>query len=278
MTAQNPARVKTQPSLEVVNVTPKLAELWLGKNHRNRNIRNRIVLAYARDMEAGHWQLTGEAIKFDVDGNLIDGQHRLSAIVRAGITVPMVVCTGLSASAQNVVDTGTRRLASDTLQLDGYRNSTVLASAARLAMAYEDGLLDNAGRATRVVTTSEIKSYVDAHPQLAEAVDGLQSMRNRLDLTLSVTCVCWYVLAQLDGEACAEFFATLANAQTNGPGDPRNALLRRLASARRGNERLSSATQMSLVFRAWNAWRRTQTLESLPIASRLGDVRIPKPI
>jgi hypothetical protein len=190
----------------------------------------------------------------------------------------MVVCTGLDAHAQDVLDTGARRTASDSLKLEGYRNTTVLASAARLAMAYRDGLLDNAGRSTRICTTSEIREFIDENPDLARAVDSLQSMRDRLDLTLSVTCVCWFYLAKIDGEACAEFFATLANVQTSGPGDPRNALLRRIGSARRNNERLSAAAQMSLVFRAWNAWRKQQRLEHLPTASRLGDVRIPKPI
>ena len=50
------------PTIEagVQTVTPKMAIRWLEANQGNRNIRERVVTAYARDMLAGRWRLTGE--------------------------------------------------------------------------------------------------------------------------------------------------------------------------------------------------------------------------
>lgn len=69
--------VASDMTMEIVKITPDMAEKWLGRNPRNRHVRQRDVVRYAQSMLAGEWLVTGEAIKFSFDGNLIDGQHRL---------------------------------------------------------------------------------------------------------------------------------------------------------------------------------------------------------
>ena len=63
ITENTPATEKVTSSVTLV--TPDTAERWLSKNHNNRNVKRAVVNAYARDMAAGRWQITGEAIKFD---------------------------------------------------------------------------------------------------------------------------------------------------------------------------------------------------------------------
>ena len=73
-------------------ITPELAQEYLKYNTENyRSINKFRVMSYASDMKNGKWQLNGEAIKFDVNGKLIDGQHRLQAIVSAGVPAEMLV-------------------------------------------------------------------------------------------------------------------------------------------------------------------------------------------
>jgi hypothetical protein len=51
-----------------------MAQTWLEKNvPHNRGVRPSVVAAYARDMLAGKWYISGDPIRFDVKGNLIDG-------------------------------------------------------------------------------------------------------------------------------------------------------------------------------------------------------------
>lgn len=75
--------------IEEIDIEPHLAESWLTKNVKNRNLTDRIAKKYARDMASGKWKTTGDPIRFDVDGNLIDGQHRLQACVLAGGRIPI---------------------------------------------------------------------------------------------------------------------------------------------------------------------------------------------
>jgi len=100
-----------------VMVTPEMAARWLEGNIHNRDIRIADVNRYAEDMRRGRWKLTHQAIAFTEDGTLIDGQHRLWAILESGVTVPMLVVHGLAMDTQLVIDTHRGRTASDALNL-----------------------------------------------------------------------------------------------------------------------------------------------------------------
>lgn len=92
------------PTVEITDVDPELAERWLARNPNNRNLRRAVVDSYARDMSTGNWVLNGETIKLDVAGRLVDGQHRLSAVVAAEVTVPMIVVRGVDPGVMDTVD------------------------------------------------------------------------------------------------------------------------------------------------------------------------------
>ncbi len=104
---------------EVVLVTPEMAAEWLTRNSSNRPMRRNTVEHYARQMVAGEWQLTHQGICFDAHGSLVDGQHRLTAIVNAGIPVRMLVSAmDTEATAMGLaLDIGALRSYSDVLQI-----------------------------------------------------------------------------------------------------------------------------------------------------------------
>ena len=80
--------------INVETITPDIAKQWLTKNVNNRKLRSATCAKYARDIKQGNWRLTHQGIAFDKSGNLVDGQHRLQAIIQAGMPVPMVVAYG----------------------------------------------------------------------------------------------------------------------------------------------------------------------------------------
>lgn len=79
------------PNAYIVDVTPELATSWLDGTEANRPVQERLVEKFAAEMTADRWQLTHQGIAFDVDKKLIDGRHRLLAVIRSGKTVPMLV-------------------------------------------------------------------------------------------------------------------------------------------------------------------------------------------
>lgn len=103
-------------------VTPELAADWLKANLKNRRLKEKTVDAYAMDVRNGAWLTTHQGIAFDEDGNLIDGQHRLQAIVRAKRAVLILVTTGWPRVSEkrktmDAVDRGVNRSLADQLHL-----------------------------------------------------------------------------------------------------------------------------------------------------------------
>lgn len=157
------ARITT----EIVTVTPDIAEAWLEKNEKNRKPANSIVARFARDMASGNWQLTGDAIRFDINGLLLDGQHRLMACRRAKKSFMTFVMYGLEPETQDVMDTGKVRKAQDALSLRGLTNANHLNGALRALIAYREG-----ATSSRMVScsTAEIIDTFERHPNITKSV------------------------------------------------------------------------------------------------------------
>lgn len=114
--AQFPA---TQINTQIMSVTPELARQWLEKNDRNRPLHPPTVRRYADDMRAGRWKLTHQGIAFSPRGILIDGQHRLSAIIECGLTISMMVTFNADAETVLAVDQNNPRKPSQQFTLMG---------------------------------------------------------------------------------------------------------------------------------------------------------------
>jgi len=103
---------------EMVEVTPEMATRWLAENNlNNRNLRPGRVQWFARQIINGLFILTPQGISFDVDGVLMDGQHRLAAIVKTGCTVPLLVSRGWAPSTRLALDAGAQRSAQDSINM-----------------------------------------------------------------------------------------------------------------------------------------------------------------
>jgi hypothetical protein len=89
---------------EVVLITPEMAKKYLEKNTRNRPFCRSSVDRYLTDMRNNRWRLTHQGIAFNCDGTLLDGQHRLQAIIELGIPIYMMVTWNVDAEAQLNMD------------------------------------------------------------------------------------------------------------------------------------------------------------------------------
>lgn len=96
-----------------------------------RRIDNRIISRIVADILNGRWRVNGDAIRLDSAGNIIDGQHRLRAIVKAGVAAQTFVVRGITVEDAITIDTGRARLLSDHVRNCGVKNVLQCASAAR---------------------------------------------------------------------------------------------------------------------------------------------------
>ncbi len=99
-------------------ITPEIAKVWLANNTGNRKIRKSRVEVYALAMARGEWQITHQGIAFDTDGRLLDGQHRLEAIVQYGRPVEMMVTRNIPSDGFHIMDMGMTRSHADVLGID----------------------------------------------------------------------------------------------------------------------------------------------------------------
>lgn len=90
----------------LVSITPELATQWLENNPLNRDIRDEHVQRLAHDIVVGQWVVNGDTVKRTSTGMLLDGQHRLWAVIEAGKAADMFVIDGIPEDAFHTIDTG----------------------------------------------------------------------------------------------------------------------------------------------------------------------------
>lgn len=100
-------------------ITPELAKLYLERNiDNNRKLCTKNISLYASAMKSGDWQLTSQGISFNESGHLTDGQHRLMAIIKAGVPVKMYVTYG-EPDGSIIHDRGRGRSINDVMNMSG---------------------------------------------------------------------------------------------------------------------------------------------------------------
>lgn len=152
--------------ITVETIDPKRAAAILTKSEgaRQRALSEQRVARLAKAIENGQWKVTHQGIALDDEGVLVDGQHRLHAIVRAGIPVELTVARGVEAETFDVIDTGVARTTAAALQIAGYVNTNILASAARLVLAWGrvEGTTDSWHEALRSFTSTDVLALVES--------------------------------------------------------------------------------------------------------------------
>jgi len=100
---------------EMMKITPEMAKLFLQNNNGNRKIRTKAVKQLSDAIRRGEWVTTHQGIAFNRAGDLIDGQHRLTACVEADISIECMVTYDVDAGAFGVLDSGIVRSMADRL-------------------------------------------------------------------------------------------------------------------------------------------------------------------
>lgn len=113
------ANLSTAPYDVVMEVTPQLASKWLEGNTHNRPLNQAHVERLAGDMKAGRWKLTHQGLAFDTQRVLLDGQHRLWAVIEANVSVRFRVFFNEPTESRGALDTGIRRSNLDIFSLTG---------------------------------------------------------------------------------------------------------------------------------------------------------------
>lgn len=248
--------MNNEATYEVMEITPEMATEWLGAhNTHNRNMRYRVVRAYAADMAAGNWHETGDSIKRAADGTILDGQHRLAAIVAAEVPVRMLVVGNLPMRAQEVVDAGAKRMFSDVLQLRGEKHYNLLAAIIRRVWAWENGMKGGLVRGLANATVAQLSETLEKHPDLRFSAEVAATVKRGSPIPGSIVGMCHWLFVHIDEEDAEYFFARLTDGVSLDADNPIYVLRRAVAEGQTAKSRLSEMVLTAYVIKAWNAYR-----------------------
>lgn len=269
------------PQHKFETITPELAEAYLGKNTDNRNVRKGNVSKLARDIKNGNYLITGDSIRFDWNGVLVDGQHRLLAIIASGQPVVTLVVRNLNPRVRDVIDAGAKRSAADALGFNEVSaNATTIAAAIRLIIGFQRGVVVTTASRVPDLTNSEIVDwYVEDGGQIEEYANLSRSWYRKLHCRPGVLTAAIHMLASIDAEQAMRFFNDMINLTLDGPSDPRRVLLTRLDRGEKVDARMPEAEQLFYLIRTWNAWRSggKDSPKLLKAANAAGPFRVPEP-
>jgi hypothetical protein len=256
-----------KPETTIERITPKMAEKYLATNiGHQRNVTMSHQLHLRQQMERGQWMMTGEPIIFDDQGRLIDGQHRLRALIAAGMTIEFVVTRGVSADSFVAINRGKSRSNANIFAIHGTKNHTALASCVAGVLNYRRALAVVKTKDGKTITGGSLNSYIrpSSADLIAEYDNTPQKYDDAVHIAMGVKKICPMsiastsaALAIIDAKHTTaevlDFWERLRKGAGLEEDDPILTLRNKLTSNGESKSKLSGSVLQMLVIKAWNA-------------------------
>lgn len=271
-------------------VSPAMAKAWMDKRAPNRHVRAFAVSTLLTYMSRKQFLDTGDPIKFNVKGDLIDGQHRLSALIEYGQPIEMWIAEGVESEAMPILDIGSPRKPNDTLDIygkiknRGWKNSAARASTLRMLASYERSngkfMIDRAtgpgaggsGRITRFELIAAAEKYKNIDESIQVGVGASKILR----MGCSVYAAVHYLFSRVDKEAADSFFSTLITGDLNGCGGNPRVLREQIIAFGLAGKRMSGGEMAYRLIRTWNATRRGEKLSKVQLPKDMKQMLLPE--
>lgn len=252
-------------------ITPQIAAELLTSNTRNRPLRRSAVDFYSSEMKKGQWRLNGESIKISKTGVIIDGQHRLQAVIDSGISINTYITTGIEDDVFDTVDTGIKRTAADSAHLMGCKNAKNVMAIARWVHSYEyfesrdgfQGCLTT--QASARPSNHDLINLYSSHPELSIITTKLSgdSKIRQVYASIAIAGFLMWLAYNDDADVADLFFDSLKTGALLGEDDPVLRLRERLISDRSALKRMKNNERLALSIKAYNSFKRDQPIKTL---------------
>lgn len=252
----------------------------------NRSSSAELINVMAEDMLAGSWRFSHQGVALNDKGQLIDGAHRLKALIaadrrRPGIKVLMIVWHNVPSDAIDVIDLNRRRTPGDFLTMDGFRYGRTIAKAVKLIWLFRNCNFDErinrnywARQRVSITTIREVSQELEV--MLKSSAPLAASMGKYMNTSATLAAMC--ILNQhFDAFKVAEFFHGVRHGASTNDGDARFALRNWAVNNKdRSNRatRVEAWEYLGVTFKAFNKWRSGKTVQSLALRV---DEKFPRP-
>lgn len=253
--------MNTNITTEIVVVTPAIARQWLdGSTIPNfRVLEPHKMQRYARAMSEGQWRLNGETITFDANGNLLNGNHRLHAVIYSGCHIQMLIVRGVSAEPSTVLtmDEGPARTLGQYLAAHGEKNATTLSGVLTAMWQHKHtGRFDGqTADQVRRGTKADMVGVLNDHPDIRDVTSIAKRLGVRYGLPGGAVGALYYHLIHSDPVNAEMFFDLLSTGVVTDERDQPIALAIKTFLEDKGKlRRMTKQHLMALLIKAWNQW------------------------
>jgi hypothetical protein len=246
--------VLAEEAVHIVNVNPRDAQLLLDRSDKNRLFNQSNFKKLVATINDGDFAYNGSSLCLSAAGRLLDGQHRLRAIIATGITAKFIIATGIVDKAQSTMDTGRSRTLAQNLQMNGEQYENELSGALIGIQAWELG-----ERATQVslrdATIQQSLRFYAAHPEVRDISREAKNYSRAIP-GLSCKAISQFIWAfdKIDATERKAFFDLLVSGVGLSEGDP-ILQLRNYLHTKVGKEKLTAHQLSGMTCKAWNQWR-----------------------
>lgn len=240
---------------EVITITPADATSWLMCNTNNRPVRKRHVEFLAREILEGNWQVNGQAIIIAEDEQVLDGQHRLFAIIEAGKPIQSLVVYGISEEAFKTIDTGAVRTGADALSMHFKDVPNYAVKAAATAVTWCQRLERGLAKYVRISNTDAIE-YVKRHQSLIVHAETLQGFPHEArPISIGIGTALYEMFSRKDATKADEFMRRLYTGEELNRTDVEYLLRAAFMRDVQRTAKLPSDARVRMIVKGWN-WRR----------------------
>lgn len=251
-------------------ITPDLAKILLENCNNNNRPLDKINYTNLKNaMLNGEWIFDGTPIQFDSEGNLINGQHRLTAVILADMYIPFMVIFGLNNKAFKVIDTGKNRGLSDVFAIDGIPNYRNASATTKFLYNFNRGVYDTYN-GYKGISNTEALNYYKTLENISESVKfgvTLFGTNSQLKvLPAKYLCGFHYLFSKVDKEAGEDFLNQLFSGiglEVNSP----ILVLRNKILLIKSNKNLTLTTKELIknIIYCWNKWRDGEKIQKIKL-------------
>lgn len=252
---------------QLETITPQVAAKYLLLNTDNRPMHSTYVDYLSRQMQEGLWkEESGESIKFSSEGVLLDGQHRLAALIKANKPLKFLVVRDIDKSVFTVLDTGKKRSASDSLYMQGETRGKLVASIISMALSIQAGVVRDNTKGRYKSTNTEISNIYKERAEYWQHVARVSDAYRKTFKILTATTYggFYHCFAQNnDEEKVKSFFDKLCTGVGLEKSSPILLLRNRMIDESSSLQKSSNMVIRALVIKAWNAYVNGEVLKIL---------------
>ena len=245
---------------KVQSVSPQEAAIWLDtKNRRNRPVSESTVERYTQEIKAGRWKLNGQGIIFGKSGNLLNGQHRLKAIVAANKSIETLVTWGVEDDTFDTIDDGNKRSLADVLAIKQEYKPALLSAGVRFLWIYSTGQVATKDlRRGTIATKPLLEKTLEKHPVLRQSTKFYSMLKSRpggMLVPAGMAIGLHYLFSLVDEAKADKFFDLLQSGIGLYEGHSILALRARLISGKKeSSSNLTNSAMYFYVVTTWNAF------------------------